>query len=168
MRINFCLSVLFVSVAAAVGCGGGATERVPVAGKVLMDGQPLGSGSISFVPKLGRPASSSIQPDGSFELVSESVQSASQRGLPRGIYQVQVSSSKVIDDATIQWNAPQKYADFRTSGLQVVVAEPNDHLTIQLSSRDTDSTPLADPNGADSKPTRASSAAGHSGEGREP
>jgi hypothetical protein len=168
MPVKVYQTILLVSVAAAVGCEGGATERVPVAGKVLVDGQPLSSGTIQFVPKAGRPASSNIQSDGSFELTIDSVGSSSRAGLPRGTYQVQVSSSKVIDDATIQWNAPQKYADFRTSGLEVDVSEPSDHLTIQLTTNDASNASLTETTSGDSKSAHPSSAVQHPGSAADP
>ena len=176
MRIKFYIAVLLVSVAAASGCGGSATERVPVAGKVLIDGQPLGSGNIRFVPAEGRPASGKIQSDGTYQLASDSINGSAQSGLPRGDYLVQVSSSKVIDDATIQWNAPQKYADFRTSGLKVTISEPTDHLNIQLTAQNSDdlspsNKPPGDPSAIrPSAPVRNTNsptdAATHSGEGQ--
>lgn len=36
---------------AFIGCGGPATDRVPVAGEVTLDGQPLERGSIEFHPE---------------------------------------------------------------------------------------------------------------------
>ena len=53
---------------AATGCGDGRPERVPVAGVVLIDGEPLTSGNIKFVPKDGRPSAGKIGPDGRFNL----------------------------------------------------------------------------------------------------
>lgn len=178
MQINLYISLLLVSVAAASGCGGAATERVPVAGKVLIDGQPLVSGNIRFVPGEGRPASGKIQSDGTYRLTSESINGSTQSGLPRGDYLVQVSSSKVIDDETIQWNAPQKYADFRTSGLKVTVSEPTDSLDIQLTAQTTDDSSLGNRAAGDSSGIRtgapvrdtnsSTDAATHSGEGQKP
>src|SRR6056297_1516134 len=39
-----------VCLSALIGCGGPATDRVPVAGEVTLDGQPLDRGSIEFHP----------------------------------------------------------------------------------------------------------------------
>ncbi len=117
-----------------VGCGGSAIERFPVSGEVLIDGRPLGSGTIRFVPEEGRPSSAAIQSDGRFELASESVGRTKEIGVAPGHYRVQVASSKIVDDKTIQWNAPAKYADFRTSDLAVVIEKPTNDLRIQLSS----------------------------------
>jgi len=132
MRIT-CLHVLLVGISCcAGGCGPDSQQRVPLAGRVLIDGQPLTSGTIRFVPESGRPASSAIMADGSFDLASESINRVSELGVPRGKYRVQVSALNIVDDETIRWNAPEKYADFRTSGLDVTIDRPTDDLLIEL------------------------------------
>jgi len=132
MRTTY-LHFLLVGISCcAGGCGPNSEQRVPVAGRVLIDGQPLTSGTIRFVPESGRPASSAIMADGSFDLASESVNRVSEMGVPRGKYRVQVSASNIVDDETIRWNAPEKYADFRTSGLDVTIDRPTDDLLVEL------------------------------------
>jgi hypothetical protein len=149
------------------GCGQHSDERVPVAGRVLIDGEPLTAGTIRFVPATGRPASSAILSDGSFQLASESVNHLSQVGLPRGKYRVQVSASNVIDDATIRWNAPARYADFRTSGLGVTIKKPTDDLVIELTwegaQRNDAETPavINGPSNTDNKPPSDDSEGGN-------
>src|SRR6478736_2537276 len=101
--------LLLLTLPLVLGCGNQSVERVPVAGEVLIDGQPLGSGTIQFVPEQGRPSSATIQSDGRFELASDSVGRAKEIGAAPGRYRVQVASSKIIDDKTIQWNAPARY-----------------------------------------------------------
>jgi hypothetical protein len=128
--------ILLLPMALALGCGGSTIERVPVSGEVLIDGQPLSSGNIQFVPEQGRPSSAAIQPDGHFELASESVGHTKEIGATPGRYRVQVASSKIIDEKTIQWNAPAKYADFRTSGLEIMIDKPTNDLRIRLTSDD--------------------------------
>jgi hypothetical protein len=123
----FCLAI------AAVGCERTGGDRVAVAGTVLLDGEPLTSGMIRFVPEVGRPASSAILSDGRFELASDSVNKVSTFGVPPGDYRVQVSALQVVDDETIRWKAPEKYADFRTSGLNVTINKPTHNLVIHLS-----------------------------------
>ncbi|QDT67526.1 hypothetical protein MalM25_04250 [Planctomycetes bacterium MalM25] len=58
---------------AVLGCGGPDYVVAPVTGAVLLDGQPLTGGRISFAPqssgesvKSGKPGFGDIQPDGSF------------------------------------------------------------------------------------------------------
>jgi hypothetical protein len=139
-RINHIhiLWLLTVAASGVLGCADSLPQPVPVEGTVTLDGKPLESGTIRFVPELGRPASSKILEDGSFDLAGESVDRTTTDGVPPGKYKVQVSSSNIVDDQTIHWNAPQHYADFRTSGLEVVIAEPTSDLVIELKSDSVD------------------------------
>jgi hypothetical protein len=130
--LEYSIPLLFLTL--VVGCGNSSIDRVPVSGEVLIDGRPLGSGTIQFVPEEGRPSSAAIQADGHFELASESVGRTKEIGAVPGRYRVQVASSKIVDEKTIQWNAPARYADFRTSGLEVTINKPTSDLRIQLSS----------------------------------
>jgi hypothetical protein len=126
-----CSSAKFVALmfcAAIAGCGDGRPERVPVAGVVLIDGEPLKSGTIKFVPKNGRPSASKISPNGSFDLTCYD----GNDGALLGAHRVQVSSNRIISDSKIEWYAPQQYADFRTSGIEVDVTEPVEDLKIEL------------------------------------
>jgi len=131
MRIVIAYS-LQLAVITALGCRASEAERVPVMGRVQVDGRPLASGVIRFVPESGRPASSAILADGSFNLALESVGQRSEPGIPRGVYRVQVSSSKILSDESMEWNVAKKYADFRTSGLVVTIDGPNENLAIDL------------------------------------
>lgn len=140
------------------GCGEAVVERVPVAGTVLIDGEPLDGGTIRFVPEVGRPASSAILADGSFEIAAESVDRPSELGLTPGTYRVQVSSSEIVDDETIRWKAPQHYADFRTSGLEVVVDRPTDDLKIELRSEAKEEADAPSDAPADVQPSEATEA----------
>lgn len=114
-------------VALVMGCDG-RPERVPVAGVVLIDGEPLTSGNIKFVPKNGRPSAGTINTDGHFNLTCYD----GNDGALLGTHRVQISSNRIISDSKIEWYAPQNYADFRTSGIEVEVAEPIDNLRIEL------------------------------------
>ncbi len=122
----FCALMLAAS---ATGCSDGRPERVPVAGIVLIDGKPLTSGNIKFVPKSGRPSAGKIGADGRFSLTCYD----GNDGALLGTHRVQVSSNRIISDSKIEWYAPQKYADFRTSEIEVEVTKPVDDLKIELS-----------------------------------
>jgi hypothetical protein len=111
------------------------TTHFPVAGKVLIDGEPLPSGSIRFVPEKGRPASGKILADGTFDLAETSLSSdPRQTGVAPGKYRVAVSASRVVDENAdeVEWLAPRKYADFRTSDLAVEIDGPRDELVVDL------------------------------------
>jgi hypothetical protein len=150
MRSKAFQFVMLSIVSLVGGCHNNANDRVAVGGQVLIDGKPLTNGTIRFVPESGRPVSSAILADGSFRLASESVNQLSAVGVPLGKYRIQVSASNVVDDSTIRWNAPARYADFRTSGLDVTIQKPTDDLVIELTWDDTARPPENDrPSGAD-------------------
>lgn len=110
-------------------------SRYPVAGRVLIDGEPLSTGSIRFVPEKGRPATSMIHSDGTFALSQASLSSdPTQRGVMAGKYRVAVSAAKVIDEDAddVEWLAPSKYADFRTSEIAMEIDRPHDDLVVDL------------------------------------
>jgi hypothetical protein len=103
--------------------------RVPVAGVVLIDGQPLNRGNIEFVPEHGRPSSGKIAQDGHFTLTCYD----GNDGALVGRHRVQVAASRIISDGKIEWFAPPNYADFRTSNINVEITKPIDDLKIELS-----------------------------------
>ncbi len=119
---------------ALLGCGE-QSVRYPVAGKVLIDGEPLSMGSIRFVPKKGRPATSAILSDGTFNLAESSLSPApNQQGVAPGKYRVAVSATKIIDEDAdeVEWLAPSKYADFRTSEIEMEINGPQKDLIVDL------------------------------------
>jgi hypothetical protein len=115
------------------GCNENAV-RVPVSGQVTIDGKPLSSGSIRFVPENGRPVSSPIDDSGRFQLKSDAVGQQPVAGVMPGLYRVAVTSNEIVAEEKAVWNTPRKYADFRTSGLEVVIDRPVDELKIELTS----------------------------------
>jgi hypothetical protein len=117
---SLCLAVV-------AGCDDRPT-RVPVSGTVLIDGQPLTRGNIKFVPENGRPSAGKIGEDGRFTLTCYD----GNDGALLGTHRVQVASNRIISDSKIEWFAPPKYADFRTSEIIVEVQEPVDDVKIEL------------------------------------
>jgi hypothetical protein len=128
--VAFAYSLLVWIILSLVGCGDGRPTRVPVSGIVLIDGQPLKRGLVKFVPENGRPSVGNIEGDGRFTLTCYD---GGDGAIP-GTHRVQVSANRVISNTKIEWYAPTKYADFRTSELRVDVIEPVDDLRIELSS----------------------------------
>jgi hypothetical protein len=121
---------LTLGLVALSGCGDGRPARVPVAGVVLIDGQPLTRGNISFVPANGRPSFGKIGQDGKFTLTCYD----GADGAILGKHRVQVTANRGISESKIEWFAPRKYADFRTSELEIDVTKPVDDLKIELKS----------------------------------
>jgi hypothetical protein len=118
-------SVLLVG---AIGCGDGRPTRVAVSGNVMIDGVPITRGSIKFVPEKGRPSSGDIGPDGRFTLTCYD---GTDGALP-GKHRVQVDANRGISDKKMEIFTPKRYADFRTSGLEVEISKPVDDLRIDL------------------------------------
>jgi len=110
------------------GCGDGRPTRVPVSGRVLIDGQPLEHGRIRFYPASNRPASAALGPDGRFSLTTYEFGD----GCVQGKHPVSVSGTKLSNPTTQRWYAPKKYAQPSSSGLEFEVTEATDEATIEL------------------------------------
>lgn len=120
--------VLFVAFATLqIGCDN-RPKRVPVAGQVLIDGEPLERGSIQLVPSGARPSSGEIGEDGRFVLRCYD----SEDGVIPGTHRVAIMANEGLGDTAMKWYAPKKYANFRTSGLTVTVDDEMEDLKIEL------------------------------------
>ena len=112
------------------GCGNGRPKVVPVAGRVLIDGQPLTCGAIRVIPDGARSASAKIQSDGTFQLTTFEPND----GCAPGNHKVEVVGYELLNNFTVRsWHAPVSYSDSETSGLTLAVNEPTDEATINLS-----------------------------------
>lgn len=122
------LATAFVFIIFVAGCSDGRPSRVPVSGQVLIDGKPITSGVIRFLPSSGRPSTGSIDPEGKFTL------GCFERtdGVIPGTLRVEVRSREEINDTTIKWLIPKKYSNAETSGLSETIESPTDSLTINL------------------------------------
>lgn len=124
-----CCGIALVALAVmALGCNDGRPKRVPISGVVLVDGQPVPGGELMFVPEGTRPSSSTIDPDGRFTLRCFD----GDDGAVLGVHRIQVFACQYSDRGAT-WHAPQKYADFRTSGLTHEVTEADEEVVIELS-----------------------------------
>lgn len=109
--------------------------RYPVAGKIVIDGQPVTMGSIQFVPEEGRPFAGKIGKDGSFRLSALSVDSKSNKpGVAAGKYRIGISSAEIVneDEGEMLHHIPEKYADYRTSELEVEIDSAQEDMLIEL------------------------------------
>ena len=112
----------------AVGCGDGRPTRVPVSGKVLIDGAPLTRGALRFKPSDGRVATGAIGADGKFELMTYEPGD----GVVTGMHTVTVHASEELSNGSVRWFVPKKYHHAATSGLSQSIEEPTDDLVIEL------------------------------------
>lgn len=111
-----------------LGCGDGRPARVPVSGKVLIDGQPLAVGAVRFMPEHGRPATGALRSDGSFTLGTFEQDD----GVVPGAHAVTIHASEEISNTLRRWNAPKKYQSEDTSGLAQTIDGPTDSVVIEL------------------------------------
>lgn len=112
-----------------LGCGDGRPSRVPVSGQVLIDGQPLKHGVVSFVPTGARASFGKLDDQGRFTLGC--FEQAD--GAVVGLHRVQVAADEAVGEIRTRWHAPKKYADYKTSGLEREVSVSTDSLRIELS-----------------------------------
>jgi hypothetical protein len=116
------------------GCKDGRPARVPVSGKVLIDGQPVKLGNVTFYPKTarGRPSNGTIQPDGSFSLFTFTLND----GAPTGSFDVAIHAkeyvSKNLNEEKFICQVPRKYEDVKTSGIEKTIEGPTNDMTIEL------------------------------------
>jgi hypothetical protein len=125
-------------VAIAGGCQGRSLES-DVSGTVTLDGGKIGPGTIVFAPVSsgGKPATGSIESDGSYELKTSRAS-----GLAAGSYKVAVSIHQMPQNVKRgdrpplgKSLIPDKYEDQNTSGLQYDVAPGSNTINIELVSR---------------------------------
>jgi hypothetical protein len=115
----------------ATGCGGteGDSAGIPVSGKGLIEGEPLTTGSILFVPDPKKGNKSSVRPAGPIDGKGSYILSAEgKRGIPPGWYTVVVQafepapkggrSLRVRGRALVN----PAYGRPETSGLHIAVA----------------------------------------------
>jgi hypothetical protein len=111
----------------AAGCGDGRPKRVPVSGKVLIDGQPLAAGVIRVLPAGARSATSYLDKDGRFQLTTFN----DGDGCVEGTHKVVVLGNR-RHGMRVEWLAPKKYWSPATSGLTATIDGPTDSMLIQL------------------------------------
>ena len=73
----------------SIGCGGGAQGRASVHGRVLMDGEPVESGMIQFIPTGGNtgPTAGGTIENGDYSIPAE-------KGPPVGLNRVEIQGTK--------------------------------------------------------------------------
>lgn len=121
--------VLCLTVSATVinGCGP-APDVVPVSGQVLIDGQPLAHGTVRLIPVGHRASVGELSPDGRFTLSCFELGD----GAYRGRHKVAIKGIQVVNESTVKWHAPKKYADVETSALEIEITDPRDDLVFLL------------------------------------
>lgn len=126
---SICLLVVsFVLTSLMVGCGDGRPRRVPVSGRVTIDGQPLTKGVVRLIPENARPATGEVDSEGRYTLTTFEPGD----GVIPGPCKVAVIASEMISNNAQRWHAPKLYADAERSGLTADIAEATDALDFEL------------------------------------
>jgi hypothetical protein len=109
----------------AGGCGP-RRELVPVHGRVLLDGQPLAFGGVSFQSQSGQPATARIEPDGTFVLAVVGAGPGAVPGPNRVLVtcyegQRQSAAERDREPSLGKLLIPDRYTAYETSGLVIDV-----------------------------------------------
>ena len=130
---SYPLALAIALLAALSGCDSSGVGRlVPVRGKVTLDGQPLTTGSLVYMPSAEKGNTSNYEPaatinaDGTYQLFT-----AQRDGAPIGWYKVWVVAQAPADDknpyAPTKSLIPARYAEPGTSKLEIeVVNRPSE------------------------------------------
>ena len=119
--------ILAILCAVLVGCDS-RPRRVPISGRVLIDGEPLTTGMIQFAPADTRPSVGAIDENGQFTMACY----GEDDGVIPGTHAVSIIATEIISSSKIKWYAPKKYADPQTSGLTVEVDKKRDDLVFEI------------------------------------
>lgn len=114
--------------ALCLGCGDGRPARVPVSGKVLIDGEPLKYGYVEFTPTGARPSGGRLDENGHFTLSCFDQGD----GAVLGLHRIAVKAAEHRSETQTFWHAPKKYNSANTSGLTQEITEPTDSIVINL------------------------------------
>lgn len=124
-----CTVLWFVpAVLLLAGCSDYRPERVPVSGRVVIDGQPLEHGFVRFIAPKDRPSVAELGPDGRFELTCFTQKD----GSVLGKHVVTVTAAESLSPQSQKWHAPKRYADPATSGLSATIDGPTEDLLLEL------------------------------------
>ncbi len=102
--------------------------RVPVSGRVTLDGEPVPFGHIRFVPGDARAAFGEIENDGHFRLTTFD----SGDGCVLGTHKVEVIARHPQGETSIRHLVPPKYGTAETSDISVEITGPTSDLEVKL------------------------------------
>lgn len=146
------ISTIGVMVAALLGCGPSGPELGRVTGRVMMEGQPVTAGSVSFWPGDGRPARGSIAEDGTYELttfkrndgalVGEHRVTIKATRLSEPVPELDSTAAEIahfsrkgakrIRAAHVTWVVPEEYSEVDTSPLVATVVSGQNELDFSI------------------------------------
>jgi hypothetical protein len=138
---GLCCVLPFAWTICLAGCGSN-PKLGSVEGIVRLDGEPLSTGTVRFIPAAGRAASGEIQSDGTFRLGTY----AKTDGAMIGLHQVAITAIESDPDAPTEGRMlkrnpkvkrliPERYTTTATSRLTADVKPGRNEFTFDLTSR---------------------------------
>ncbi|WP_437200851.1 hypothetical protein [Planctomicrobium sp. SH664] len=123
-------SALLVALLFVAGCGSQLPPMGQVSGKVLLDGTPLSTGSVLFIPEAaGQYAFGTVQKDGTYTLTTF----VNGDGALVGRHKIIVSAVKETKEGEpVIPLTPSKYSNENTSGLTAQVLEGVNQVDLEL------------------------------------
>jgi len=130
----FASAVLYIGV---IGCNR-SSQEARVSGRVTLDGNPIGPGTVVFAPVAGgKPATGSIDASGNY-----SMNTSRELGLGAGKYTVAASIRELPQNVKRsdrpppgKLRIPEKYEDSTASGLEFTVEPGQNTIDIELKSQ---------------------------------
>jgi hypothetical protein len=130
LRFTFLLCLLALL---ACGCG---SKVATVSGTITLDGQPLTTGNVSFLPAQSGPvATGTIRSNGGY-----TIETGTAKGLPPGDYIVMVVATKPVTpipgapEQAPELITPAKYGTRETSDLRCTVKAGSNRVNFDLKS----------------------------------
>jgi|694.fasta_scaffold15878_7 hypothetical protein len=119
------LAIVAMAALMAAGCSP-RRELLPVQGRVLLDGEPLAFGSVSFQSASGQPATAILGPDGSFTMAVFGEGPGAVPGPNRILVtcyegQRQAAADRDREPSLGRLLIPERYTSYETSGLVIDV-----------------------------------------------
>ncbi len=128
-RFPLRLALLFsVALPLLGGCSDGLPKRVPVKGRVTIDGEPLTHGYIRFFPSEGRMSGGSFDEEGYFSLSCFEPGD----GALVGEHKIAILAQEPLGETKMRWHAPKKYSNPATSDLRETIDSPTESIEIEL------------------------------------
>ncbi|MCO6047457.1 hypothetical protein NG895_26435 [Aeoliella sp. ICT_H6.2] len=146
---SFALLLVACCFVAVAGCGPD-SNVAPVSGTVSFEGNKVAEGTVTFYPTSGgRPATGTIQPDGTFTLstfdpkdgamIGDHKVAIEARQLPKAPpaptsleEEIAGGSPVPVGKVTIKWLVPEKYASAQTSELTATVNSGQNQIDFTL------------------------------------
>jgi hypothetical protein len=117
------------------GCGAAGPKTAPVTGKVIYKGQPVPSGTVSFIPASGTAATGEIDADGSFRLTTFRDGDGAILGLHKVVIVAMQDMSKKLPEERVPLPppiVPDRYTSLATTDLSADVKEGPNAFTFDL------------------------------------